>query len=313
MKIFSSIVFLIILLGLTAGNALAHDGEPHSEENIWDAWNFSPSLLVSFLAGASLYIMGIGRLWNSSAPGMGVSRRQITLFFAGLLALAVALISPLDALAGISFSWHMVQHLLLVLIAVPLIILGDPILAFLWVFPKPGLRRAGRWWNRRTGMRRALKFFSHPLVIVVLYTVILWIWHAPVLYQAALRVEWIHNLEHLSFLTTALLFWWLMLPRPGAAPSLGYGPAVLILFVTMLLGGLLGAFLTFSSEVWYPIYQKTSLLGASTALEDQALAGLLMWIPPSLVHLGFALSFLAKLLNSKEEYRGQRLETLRES
>jgi putative membrane protein len=311
-RIAFSIVFVLILAGLPAGGVLAHDGEPHGG-GAWGSWNLTPELLIGFLVSGLLYVRGVRILWEKSTRGTGIRPRQVIFFFAGLLVLALALLSPLDALGSASLAWHMIQHLLIILVAALLLILGNPMLAFLSAFPAQALQRGGRWWNRQTNLRQAFKFFAYPLVVWSIHAAVITIWHVPFLYQAALRVEWLHHLEHLSFLIAALLFWWLVLPRPGAVHYPGHGPALLILFTTMLQGGLLGALLTFSKSLWYPIYQESSLLVSATALDDQNIAGILMWIPPSLVYLGVALSILAKMLNPDGEYRGRRLEVYKDS
>lgn len=308
-RIVFSIVFVLILAGLPAGSALAHDGEPHGGEGAWGSWNLTPELLIGFLGSGLLYARGVRMLWAKSTRGAGVSPWQVVFFFAGLLILAITLLSPLDSLGATSLTWHMIQHLLIILVAAPLLILGNPMLGFLSAFPAQALQRGGRWWNRRTNLRRAFRILAYPLVVWSIHAAVITIWHVPFLYQAALRAEWLHHFEHLSFLIAALLFWWLVLPRPGSVHYPGHGPAVLILFTTMLQGGLLGALLTFSKALWYPIYLESGLLASGTALEDQSLAGILMWIPPGLVYMGVALSILAKLLNRDEgAYRGRRVE-----
>mgnify|MGYP001256801694 CR=1 FL=1 len=301
MKIIPKVVLLFLLVAaLPSGDALAHDGEPHPGSDVWSAWNLSPTLLLSFAAAAAVYLKGVKDLWDRSGTGIAITRRQVGAFLGGLFALALALLSPLDALAGVSLSWHMVQHLLLILVAAPLLILSNPLFGFLWAAPKGPLKALGRWWNRRSGLKQALRLLFHPLSVWVLYAVALWVWHAPAFYQAALRNETVHVLEHLSFLLAALIFWWTVLPGRRPGHFAGYATSVFLLFTTALQGGLLGALLAFSGEVWYPVYQETGFLASITPLEDQNLAGLVMWVPSSLVYLAFALALLARLLNLDE-------------
>lgn len=301
MRFIISIFCIALIFAFPVGSALAHGGEPHDGGDAWGSWNLSPTLLLGFLAGGGLYIRGVRAVWRSSGAGAPVTRRQAGFFLGGLLALAVALISPVDALGEEALSWHMIQHLILTLVAAPLLALGNPLTGYLWAVPKPPLQQAARWWNRRRGLKRALSMVLHPLTIWAVHAGALWIWHAPSFYEAALGDDLVHNLQHISFLITALLFWWTVLPVNSPGHYAGYGPAILLLFTTALQGGLLGALLTFSKMVWYPYYLESHLLTGITPLEDQIIAGLLMWIPPGIIYLAATLALLARLLGSGEK------------
>jgi putative membrane protein len=225
-----------------------------------------------------------------------------------MLALFVALVSPLDALGTALFSAHMVQHMVLVLVAVPLLVLGAPQTGLLWALAEPRRRRLGAWWHCATGLRIGWRALSRPLVVWLLHAAALWLWHLPRLYQAALTSELVHLAEHASFLGTALLFWWVLLggsPRERLNPALG----VLYLFSFALQGGLLGALMTFAPAPWYPAYTTTVAAWGLTPLEDQQLAGLIMWVPAGLVYLAAALVPLGELLEGeKVEGRGEKVE-----
>src|SRR5690606_3995771 len=139
--------------------------------------------------------------------------------------LFLALATPLDPLGGSLFSAHMVQHELLMLLAAPLLVLGAPMVAFLWALPRAWRRPLGRWARRRS-VRAAWHAIPHPLVAWGLHAAAIWIWHAPRLYEATLTSDLIHALQHLSFFGTALLFWWPVL-HPNPHRRLGQGLAVL--------------------------------------------------------------------------------------
>jgi cytochrome c2 len=136
--------------------------------------------------------------------------------------------------------------------------------------------------------------------------VVLWIWHAPGLFQAALASEPVHALQHLSFLASALLFWWALIH--GRQGQMGYGPAVLYLFTTSMHSGALGALLTFAPAPWYPAYGENAAAWGLTAVEDQQLAGLIMWVPAGAVYLLAGLGLFASCLRELER-RGRRRES----
>jgi cytochrome c oxidase assembly factor CtaG len=184
----------------------------------------------------------------------------------------------------------MAQHELLMAVAAPLIVLGRPLVPFLWALPAAWRRRAGAWAKRRA-VRASWRALTAPLTATVIHGVTVWAWHAPRAYQATLTSELTHALQHVSFLATALLFWWALVRGPGARRR--YGAAVLYLFVTAAHTGLLGALLAFSPTLWYPVYSLTTRAWGITPLEDQQLAGLVMWIPASMSYLVAALALFA--------------------
>jgi putative membrane protein len=131
------------------------------------------------------------------------------------------------------------------------------------------------------------------------FTVALWAWHAPGLYQAALRDDAIHILEHLVFLLTAGLFWWALL-KPTNAGEVRYGLAVPYLFTTALQSGILGALMTFTSQPWYAYYASRVGAWGLTPLQDQQLAGLIMWLPGGLVFTALTIAYFAAWLQALE-------------
>ncbi len=216
-----------------------------------------------------------------------------------MAALVVALISPLDGLSAALFSAHMVQHMLLILIAAPLLVLGVPGTAFLWALPRAGRRAAGRWWLRRRGLGALWRGCSGLGPAWAIAVATLWAWHAPALYQAALRSEPVHVLEHASFLLTGCLFWWALLRR-RAHGRVNYGAGVVAVFAMALQGGALGALMTFSTAPWYPAYAASTAPYGLSPLDDQQLAGLIMWIPAGVGYLLAACALFVAWLNAVE-------------
>ena len=179
------------------------------------------------------------------------------------------------------------------LVAAPLLVLGRPMIPFLWAFPKTTARHLSAW-TKATAWQRTWRAITAPFVAWLIHAVVLWGWHVPFLFQATLEREWIHALQHASFFGSALLFWWAILH--GRERAAGSGAAVLYLFTTALHSSLLGALLTFAGTVWYPVYNGTTASWGLTPLEDQQLGGLIMWVPAGLVYIVAALALFAAFL-----------------
>jgi cytochrome c oxidase assembly factor CtaG len=253
-----------------------------------------------------MYVHGVRRLWGTAGVGRGVQRWEAACFAAGWVSLAVALVSPLHALGGALFSAHMAQHEVLMAVSAPLLVLGRPLVPFLWAMPKRWRVSAGA--AAKTGIvHTTWRATSGPAAAWVLHAAALWAWHLPALYALALRSEWAHAAQHASFLGTGLLFWWALFRGRGA--RMGYGAAVLYVFAMGVQGGALGALLTFARTPWYPPYLATAPAWGLTALEDQQLAGLIMWVPASVSYLVAGLWLFSEWLRESER-RAVRRERL---
>lgn len=257
-------------------------------------WNLEPAVVLGLAYGAGLYAAGTSRLWRRAGTGAGVTRLQVLSFAGALLALCTALISPLDTLASVLFSAHMLQHTLLLLVAAPLLVLGAPGFVSLWALPR-GVRRAAG----RTGKRfhRPWQWLSTAPVAWGIYVATLWLWHIPPLYSAAVTHPLLHAVEHLSFLLAAVLFWWVLL-HPLGRRQLRGAAAALYLFMTSLQASVLGALLTFAPRPFYPAY-AAQLFSGLTPLEDQQLAGLIMWVPGGVLFTVLAAVFFGVWLHSE--------------
>jgi putative membrane protein len=283
------------LLSVPTSQVLAHDGQPLAPHDVWTAWSGEPGVWLGLGLAALIYASGVRILWKKAGQGRGVSRKQVTLFGSGLLVVLVALVSPVDAMSGVLFTAHMVQHMLLILVAAPLLVAGVPWTAVIWAMPK-------RWrtgltgWRRKPALAVIPKVIGRASVIWVLHAGVIWLWHIPGPYEAAVDNELVHALEHASFLGTALLFWWTV-ARYSRQEST-YGVAIFSLFTMALQGGLLGALITFSSAAWYDVHEAAAW--GLTALEDQQLAGVTMWVPAGVVYLGAVLWTLGSWLLKAE-------------
>lgn len=261
--------------------------------DVMRSWTFEPGVVIGITIPALWYAYGVRSLWRSAGRGRGIGLMQISAFAAGLFTLVVALVSPLDAMGDMLFSAHMVQHLLLILVAAPLLVLGKPALPVLWSLPATARRRAGHWWHHATMTRSIASTLTNPGVAWALHVADLLFWHISTPYGWTLRSESIHALEHASFVGTAVLFWWAVL-QPTGRRRLSYGMSVLYVSAAGMVMSALGAILTFAPSPWYVGYLTTTAEWHLTPLQDQQLGGLIMWIPASVVYLGAACWFFVK-------------------
>ncbi|HEX8271506.1 MAG TPA: cytochrome c oxidase assembly protein [Longimicrobiaceae bacterium] len=277
--------------------AAAHAGRPPEPHDLATAWALEPGIVAPLLLSAWLYARGTERLWRSAGVGRGIRRGEAACFAAGWLVLAVALVSPLHPLGDALFSAHMVQHELLMALAAPLLVLGRPVIPLLWALPVAWRRSAGGI-AKGGAVRGGWRALTAPFAAWLLHAAALWLWHLPAAYQATLRSDAVHTLQHASFLGTGLLFWWTVVH--GREGRMGYGASVFYLFATAMHSGGLGALLTFARSPWYPAYAGATEAWGLTPLEDQQLAGLIMWIPAGLSYLVAALLLIAAWMRESE-------------
>jgi putative membrane protein len=264
---------------------------PVTPDSLWTAWSPDPIVIASLSVIGWSYARGIRALWRAAGRERGIRSWQTVTFALGLCVVAVALISPLDALADVLFSAHMAQHLLLVSVAAPLLSLGAPQLPLLWSVKRGRRVALGRVVQRV----RWLRVLSALPVAFGLHSLTLWLWHAPPLYEGALRHASLHAFEHLVLLGTAFLFWsaaFSELYRSGRT----LGASILYVFALGAQCTGLGALITLSSRPWYSLYATTTQVWGLSDLDDQALAGVLMWVPAGMLYLGFALLLLGAWL-----------------
>lgn len=253
------------------------------------AWTGDLRVVLPLYATAILYLVGTGRLWRRAGHGRGVRRWQVACFWVGWTVLALALLSPLHWLGERLFTAHMIEHELLMTIAAPLLVLARPGSTMLWALPADWRPFVGGT-MRRIETGAAWRLTSAPFAATLLHAVALWAWHMPGLYDLVLVSSLAHWLQHLSFLFSAILFWSALLG--GRARSRGYGAAFAYLFLTSLHTGLLGVLLTVSPRLWYPRQTAAAAEWGLTPLEDQQLAGLVMWVPAGLVYTAAALALI---------------------
>jgi putative membrane protein len=285
---------------LAAGARLpAHVPDVVAPDRVWSSWTFEPLIVLSLGMVIWVYARGVARVWARAGRGRVVSRANALSFAGGVTMLVVALVSPLDSLGGTLLSAHMAQHGLLAGVAPPLLLSSRPGVAFAW-----GLKPL---WDFGPVTSRVLRSviaastrLSLPVVATVLHAVMLWAWHAPTLFGAAVAHEWVHALQHVCFFVPALFFWRSLLdadsPRRAAI-------SIVAAFLTFMHTGLLGGLLTMASEPLYPFYLGRAEVWSLTPLEDQQLAGVLMWVPLGLPYLAVGL-WLASRVLTLDVHRG---------
>jgi putative membrane protein len=260
-------------------------------------WITHIPVVAGLVLTAGAYAVGWRRL--DRAKKAAVPRPlQMASFYGGLTVLATALLSPLDRLSETLFSAHMIQHLVIVLAASPLLVLGAGSLPVALGLPRPVRRRIGGL-RRGAAARKVTGWIFSPLGAGLLHAAALWLWHLPGPYQAAWTNRVIHAAEHLSFLLTAILFWRVVIGSGGRRTA-GYLPAAGLVFATALQSTALGAILTLATHILYPVHVPGAASWGMSAIEDQQLAGAIMWIPAGGVYLMTIVALLIRAFSEVE-------------
>ena len=286
-----------VLWLLATEPALANGGHSHPE-TWWTTWTADPLVLGWLALTGGDYWLGVSRL-----RGRRRSPWRAVCFAAGLAAVAAALLSPIDALAESLFAAHMVQHVLLMTVAPPLLVLGDPAGPLLATLPRRPRRVAGRaraW----PAVRRFANGRNLPLTGLAFFALVLWVWHMPLLYELALNHQLIHDLEHCLMFAAGLLFWWPVLGKSSRMP-LRQGLATIYLFLAMAQGIALSALLAFSDRPWYLDYVPRAREWGLDETTDQQLGGFVMWIGMALPILAAASSLLILWLGASDDAQDQ--------
>jgi cytochrome c oxidase assembly factor CtaG len=269
--------------------ALAHEGHEHSDA---PGWTFDPWLTVPLGAVLLLFLIGRHRLAQRS----NVSRPRTWLFAVGWAVLTLALISPLHEGGERSFTLHMAEHELIMLVATLLLAASHAGGTLAWGLPSSLRTVLGRGW--KAPLAEIWRRLTGPVTATLVQAAVMWVWHAPALFDRALESRGWHVAQHVSFIAASLLFWMAMLrPRRG-----GYLLSAGCLFVTSLIEGALGALMALSNSPWYSAYAAMGLSGIGLdPTTDQQLAGLLMWVPGGVIHGAAALFLLYRWLKKAEE------------
>jgi cytochrome c oxidase assembly factor CtaG len=264
-------------------------------------WSLPPVVMLAIDVSAILYWRGWRRLDQARVPFVPAWRAAA--FLSGLFTVWIALASPIDALNGLVLTAHMLQHMLLMMVAPPLILLGAPLVPITRGLPGAAARRlAGRFLNWPAAARVGLAL-THPVTGALLMGVVMFAWHTPTLYELALRSEPWHEAEHASLFLASLIFWWpVVMPWPSQSqwPRWAMVPYLLL---ADLQNTALSAVLAFSDRVLYPSYADAPRLFRLSALEDQVAAGAFMWVAGSLAFILPAIVLAVRCLSTSADHR----------
>jgi cytochrome c oxidase assembly factor CtaG len=279
--------FIPLLLLLSGAPALAHGAREGAL-----SWTLDPLLTVPLALTLLVYLVGYVRLSNRASTPI-----RPALFLSGWAVLTLSLTSPLHDAGERSFTMHMIEHELIMLVATLLLATSGAGGVLAWGLPRPlRLLLAGGW---KSPVTRVWRCLTEPVTATAIQGVALWAWHAPPLFDRALDSFAWHIAQHACFLVSSLLFWWAMLHPRGRGH--GYGVSAACLFATSLIGGALGALMSLSSSPWYANYAAMGMTGVGLdPVNDQRLAGLIMWIPGGLVHGAAAVVLFYKWLKVAE-------------
>ncbi len=247
-------------------------------------WDLGDPFSILVLIAASIYMFGLIRL-AGRARSSPLDSKRVYAGVGGFAALYIALAGPFDAFATEAFWLHMIQHLIISMIGAPLLLLASPMPAYLWAMPETVRLGAGELLRPEAPVKRGLRWVIDPRITVPLFIGNLFLWHAPVMFSAALNNDSVHYLQHLSFFVTAALFWW---PIIGPAPvrsKLSYPQRIMYLLMVVTPTAVLGSIVTLSRSVIYDDYLTSPAHWAMTPLEDQTMGGLILWIPGNALYL----------------------------
>jgi cytochrome c oxidase assembly factor CtaG len=287
------------------------------------SWDLRPEVILLLGLAAVIYLRGWLRLRAMPLPETHLSRRaapglrgpakqsqeehrplaagwRLATYWIGLATIGLSLMSPIDVLSGQLFFMHMTQHLLLTMVAVPLLLLGNPFPVLMWGLPKKARRPVSAVLSERSPVRRPLALATSPGVVWLLYIIALIGWHDPALYNLALRNGFVHDLQHLSFFITTALLWWHVL---GVAPrlhrSMSVGQRIVYTISVVPVNMIIGVVIAFAPSPIYSHYLNVPRLLGLSVMEDQMIAGILMWIPGSEMFFWAGLIVLTQIVNAE--------------
>lgn len=249
--------------------------------NYWTDWSFDPGIVAGVVLAGVLYWRGRRRL-NDVRRGVPLNGRRIVAFYAGLIVLLIALESPIDSLGTVLFSYHMIQHLLLIMVAAPLILLGDPGVTIVRGIPL-SIRRAVLGRGAKQGWLHTLGALfgrlNRPVPAAIIFLLDLYLWHWDYLWNLTLQNDAVHAVEHLCFLFGALLLWTQVIDQRALHPRLTYFQRAIYTVLVGAAGNLLAMYFVFSSVPLYSYANEAHRPFGMTALGDQQIAGAIMWVP----------------------------------
>ena len=271
------------------------------------SWDWRIEIIVILAAAGIIFSVGWLRLRNRTRGSNAGNRWRAGatwrpfVYVLGLLILALALMSPIDVLGTQLFTIHMVQHVLLVMIIPPLLLLANPIVFILWGLPTSSRKAVGGWLGPNARPRKIIKAITGVGIVWLAYVIVIWGWHDPLAYSLALRSNIAHDLEHISFFVVAMIFWWHII---GAGPkihsSLSYGGRFAYAISAIPPIMIAGIVIAFAKEPIYSHYELVPRLWNISVMEDQRIAGVIMWVPGSMMYIVAALIVVGRWLQKEE-------------
>jgi putative membrane protein len=298
----AAIGLLAGLLALIPGAAFAHDdmARAPSVSALWSAWEFDPFFVAGAVVAGWLFWQGV-RMVNRAHPRSPVPRKKSVYFYSGLAVMVIAIMSPLAAYDTVLFSAHMWQHLLITMVAAPLLLLGSPITLVLRA-ASPAVRRSVLLPILHSLPIKALAF---PVVAWLVFAGTMWASHFSPLFNEALENVWAHRFEHAWYLSAALLFWWPVVAADPTPWRMNHPVRMLYVFLQMPQNSFLALAIYSSSSVLYEHYATFERDWGPTPLGDQQLAGITMWVGGDLLFL-IAVAFVAYGWVKHEEREAKR-------
>jgi len=272
--------------------AFAHGGAPEHGMS----WTFDPWIVTPLTGLGALYLGGTAALRLRTARVTGLKLTD-GLYWAGWISLAGSLVSPLHWLGERLFTFHMIEHEIIMAVSAPLLVLANPVGVLLWGLPRRLRVLVGRAMRHKV-VSTSWGWLTQGSHATLLHGIAIWAWHAPVLFDDAVTDVAIHRFQHLSFFLSAILFWWSVFRRSDA------GAGAWHVFITMLHTSVLGALMTLSPRVLYSDQTAISTAWGLTPLEDQQLAGIIMWVPAGTIYAGTALALAAIWIRQSGQQTG---------
>lgn len=287
-------IFAVLLLALSAIDASAHAVSDNAQPA--ETIRYLETILITFAALA--YGAGVIRI-QAEIGSRHVVKTAQTAAFAGALTLFIIVLSPeVDEITHALFSAHMVQHLVLILFIPPLLVWSRPVLVMIWALPR-GVRKKFATSRPVYWLRSAAWHVMHPLSVATLFLGTFSFWHLPRPYAWSLNNEWVHTFEHMSFVVTAFMFWTLVI-EPSGRRRMEFVPSMLFVATIAILSGLPGALMILSPVVLFKAHGMAPYAWGLTPLEDQQIAGLIMWIPAGIFFLAPIAWLFVKSLQHSE-------------
>ena len=293
----SLIVVALLVLGFLVGSAWAHVSTDASSVTDWH-WRPDVIIVVTFLSSG--YVIGWQRLRKRNSHS--AKSWQLLLYLGSMTTICLALLSPIDTLGSFLFIFHMTQHELLMMVAAPLLLLADPLSVLLWGLPLNLRYGLGRLLMRDSLVRRALKAMTWMGLTIPVYLAVVWGWHYPPAFEAALRNDLIHDLQHFSFFIAGLLFWWPIInPAPRVHGYIHFGFRILYVIAATLPTMLpVMALVFFTERIFYPYYASVPRLWGITIIEDQSNGWAIMALAEGAAYLTAILLLVARMAQHEE-------------